>query len=352
MRIGSNPAKDDKTLIKSYGRHRVIVPVYIPHQNDYFKDALQITLFSLESLYLTARGRVSVTVVSNGCDGEVVAELLRLQSAGYIEQLIIDDQNRGKVNAVLSVARGAHEPFITIADADFLYLPGWVESSEQILADFPECGFVAVGGKPKPKCRHTSSAIVGAWLRRELRFKTVMSLEYLQRYTDEGQSETVLNANRVGQMVVQRGEKIACIGGNHRIFTVRREAIDDMRRDAISEFYGAENDWIDTPLDVAGWWRLSPTTLMARHMGNTLDTWIYQEIERIRLEVAAEKSQADDEKITDGPVRNRAQTDLAATRTRRHWSRVIPWPIRKTLARWIRQASVPKSERAFFQRLR
>ena len=38
MRVGFNPNKD-KVLSKSDYNHQVIVPVYIPHQNDYFKDS-------------------------------------------------------------------------------------------------------------------------------------------------------------------------------------------------------------------------------------------------------------------------------------------------------------------------
>ncbi len=341
MRIGSNPAKADSSLVKGYSHHRVIVPVYIPNQDGYFKEALEITRLSLESLHLTARGRVVVTVISNGCAPEVVQELLRLKSLGWIEQLIIDEQNRGKVNAVLSVARGAYENFLTIADADILYLPGWVETSEQLFHDFPECGFVAVSGKPTPRSRQASSTIVDAFLRRELRFKPVMSPEYPQQISEELSNEEgilqwLLSANRAGQLVVQRGDKTACVGGSHCIFTVRREVVDVMRREPILQFKKAEDDWIDAPVDVAGWWRLSPTKRMARHMGNTHVTWIDEEIERIRRETAPDPQTAI-EMCRDQPV----------ACARRRWKRPLP-RIQRCVARWIRQALVPKSERPHF----
>lgn len=50
MRVGLNPNKD-KIIENTDFFHQVIVPVYIPHQNDYFKDSFQILKFCLESLF-------------------------------------------------------------------------------------------------------------------------------------------------------------------------------------------------------------------------------------------------------------------------------------------------------------
>ena len=61
MRVGFNPNKD-KVLPKSDYTHQVIVPVYIPHQNDYFKDSFQIVQLGLEALFKTCHDKTYSTI--------------------------------------------------------------------------------------------------------------------------------------------------------------------------------------------------------------------------------------------------------------------------------------------------
>ena len=42
MRKGVNPVKGGKPVVKEPCDHRVIIPLFIPHENDYFQDAYKI----------------------------------------------------------------------------------------------------------------------------------------------------------------------------------------------------------------------------------------------------------------------------------------------------------------------
>src|SRR5688572_16648776 len=140
MREGLNPFKNSS--IESFKQHRVLIPVYIPNKEGYFKDAIEILRLCIESLHRTTVGRASVTVISNGSMLEVVELLQSYLSRGYIQQLVLNGRNWGKIDAVLSTARGRFENLMTIADADVLFRPGWIEAVEEAFRVFPECGFV------------------------------------------------------------------------------------------------------------------------------------------------------------------------------------------------------------------
>ena len=46
MRVGNNPSNEE-LVAEDVASHRVIIPVYIPHEDDYFKDAFQIFEYCL-----------------------------------------------------------------------------------------------------------------------------------------------------------------------------------------------------------------------------------------------------------------------------------------------------------------
>lgn len=328
MRLQDNPVKSDATAIRGYGRHRVIIPVYIPHQEEYFAHALEITRLSLESLHRTANGRAAVTVISNGSCRRVENELQEMREAGWIEQLILDGHNRGKVNAVLAAARAAYEPFLTIADSDMLYENGWLESVRDLFVAFPECGFVAPAGMPQPGGRHAYSTIVGAWCKRELFFGSVMPLGEIERHATGLRHPLILEMNRLGQLAIQRGEVVACVGGGHMILTMRREVLAHVKPEAVASFNKAEVQQIDRPVDRAGYWRLSPARCLVRHMGNTLQPWMHESMGVLRQQTPSCCVAFDT--IFD-----------AVPPARRHWSYRLPARLRKPMVRVICRRYLP-----------
>ena len=64
MRQGFNPHKDQPQE-KSEFIHQIIIPVFIPHQHDYFKDSFKILKLCLESLFATIHAKTFITIVNN-----------------------------------------------------------------------------------------------------------------------------------------------------------------------------------------------------------------------------------------------------------------------------------------------
>jgi hypothetical protein len=123
MRIGFNPNKD-KIQESSEFFHQVIVPVYIPNQEGYFKDSFAILRYSLQSLFKTCHTKTYFTIVNNGSCDSVVDYLNALHHENKIQELI-HTTNIGKLNAILKGITGQQFPIITITDADVLFLNDW-----------------------------------------------------------------------------------------------------------------------------------------------------------------------------------------------------------------------------------
>ena len=70
MRKGLNPQKD-KPQEQSEIFHQVIIPVYIPNQEGYFKDSFRIFKICLESLFKTTHSKTFISVVNNGSSKEI-----------------------------------------------------------------------------------------------------------------------------------------------------------------------------------------------------------------------------------------------------------------------------------------
>ena len=71
MRIGNNPSRDQQSG-GSYFTHQVIIPVFIPNFDDYYKDALAVLEICLSSLFKTSHSQTLITVVNNGSCEQVI----------------------------------------------------------------------------------------------------------------------------------------------------------------------------------------------------------------------------------------------------------------------------------------
>ena len=141
MRIGHNPEQHKDTEVRY--SHKVVMPVYIPHLNDYFAEALDVLRVSLESLRNTIHAATTITVVANACCQEVREELVGCSNRGEIQQLVLNENNLGKVDSIMNVVRGSYEPLITLTDCDVLFEPKWQSLVENGVSGFPQAGMVS-----------------------------------------------------------------------------------------------------------------------------------------------------------------------------------------------------------------
>ena len=72
MRIGYNPLRNELHKPSDF-KHQVIIPVYLPNAEGYFKDGLRILDYCLQSLFKTAHSKTFITIINNGSTAEVAA---------------------------------------------------------------------------------------------------------------------------------------------------------------------------------------------------------------------------------------------------------------------------------------
>jgi len=319
VRVGVNPGCKEPAI--GFHSHRVIVPVYIPVRSGYFEHALEVLKLCLESLRLTCEGRASVTLVANGCMPEVVRELE--SQSGWVDQIVWNRHNRGKVDAVVSAARGAFEDLVTVSDCDVLFRQGWLEAVEAIFEAFPECGFASPAPNPGLAWYQTSSTILAAILRGEVRLEKAVPDADLDRFAGSiGWPDVFAPSQRRSQIVVRRDGASACVGAGHFICTFRKQVVPAMPPEPCGRHMkGAEDRWLDQPPDALGMWRLSTTRAYAYHMGNVPEPWMYSEIEQCRRGAGGECARP-----------------AAISQPKRSWPTILPPRPRRLIARLVREA--------------
>jgi hypothetical protein len=315
VRVGTNPAKA-QTGLGGYGLHRIILPVYIPHFDGYFQHAREILRLCLESLRLTAAHAAAITIVANGCAPAVTEELTELD---FVDQLIVNRENRGKIDAVVTVARGSYEPLVTISDCDVLFRRGWLDATEQLFQAFPECGYACPFPSPAGAWHHTSATHLGALARGERGREPAVDGGDLDRFAASIERPDLYKTeHRATQWIVRRGDAIACIGAGHFACTLRREVLAGMPGGpSLQAIEGrSELRWLDLPPDRLGFWRLSTPRAWVHHMGNVPEPWMHDELAALRESGAAEPN---------------APHHLPAAQ--RRWTSRIPIFMRRKLAR-------------------
>lgn len=276
-RIGVNPAKQSDQF-PQYSGHRIIIPVYIPYLQDYFEHMLEIVDLCFQSLRKTISDNDVVTIISNGCCQEAVDRLLQYQEQGWIDQFIINQTNRGKIDALLSAARGCYEDFITFADCDAFFYPGWLQAVMQIFDAFPEAGWVSTQPAPDTTRLNTASTISEALFKGILRKRQVEATEDLNRFGESiGRPDMYRGRTNEYYLILQRRNVTAVVGGNHFTFTIRKDVLSDIPKQPCLRFIG-EEETFGIPFDKAGYWRLSTPKLHIQHMGNTPESWMYNDL--------------------------------------------------------------------------
>ncbi len=277
MRVGSYEERQQAVDLDGPVLHRIILPTFIPQIDGYFKHALSVLDLCLRSLRLSLDRRAAVSLVANGCCEEVIDRLEQEWQLGWLDQLVINVENRGKVDAVVGVARASHEPLITISDSDTLFCEGWLGAVETLFRAFPEAGAVAPIPNPRLVHYHTSATIIGAKLKRELHWASVVSAADLNKFADSvGDPHFFRDEDYEKQRIVRRGGRIACVGCGHFSFTIRREVVEAIPSEpSLTAVSGTSEElWLDRPVDRLGLWRLSTIKSYVHHIGNVPEPWM------------------------------------------------------------------------------
>ncbi len=282
MRIGYNPQKD-KLLESNVFFHQVIIPVYIPNQEGYFKDSFTILKLCLNSLFKTCHNRTYFTVVNNGSCDEVRVYLDELFQKNKIHE-VTHTTNIGYINAMLKGISGQNFSFITNADADVLFLDNWQEETYAVFAAFPKTGAVAPTPNPKTIRTLTENILFEKGITKDVKFSKVKNPQAMIAFANSIDKKTIFSKlNLEKYLTITKNDFTAVIGASHFVITYRSDVFDLLDKRFTEFVLGGGSDHIfDYPVVKKGLWRLSTEDNYAYHMGNTLEDWMSEQVENLK----------------------------------------------------------------------
>lgn len=286
MRVGTNPEKFKKELHTEI-YHRVVVPVFIPELDDYFKDGLKIFRLNLESLIKTIHTKTRITIYNNNSHPDVKKYIDEIfLKYDVVDQVFHSKQNLGKINGILAAVKGNLEPLITISDSDVFFKHNWQENIEQIFIDFPNAGTVSpVPNSVLYKYYTANNFFQGFLGNAELKFHNVKQPEAMQRFEDSlGDDVKLYNQQHLQKyMILENKKSKAVMGAGHFVATIRREVFDKGTTEPafLKIMGGVESKFIDKPNEDLGFLRLSTISNFAYHLGNTLEDWMQEEFKKL-----------------------------------------------------------------------
>ncbi|MBW1657720.1 glycosyltransferase family A protein [Flavobacterium quisquiliarum] len=282
MRVGLNPNKDKHT--KSGGFfHQVIIPVYIPNNEGYFKDSFQILKYCMESLFSTIHPKTFVTAVNNGSCIEVVDYLNELHQRGKIQE-VIHTSNIGKINAVIKGISGHDFSFITVSDCDVLFLDNWQVETYKVFDAFPKTGAVCPTPSSRSLKNHTSNIWFDLFFSKSLFFSKVKNPKALKAFAASIENPDFYNEIHLEKYLTVSNKNIrAVVGAGHFIATYRKEVFEKNNIKYSNFMLGGKSvsKFLDVPVVRKGMWRLSTEDNFAYHLGNVGEKWMSDTLEQI-----------------------------------------------------------------------
>lgn len=283
MRKGENPSKDI-LLPELAASHRVIIPLYIPSEVDYYAEAFKIFEYCLFSLLKTSESDLKISVVSNNSCASVNRKLLALQEEGHIDELIIEKEGIGKINSILKALRTAEERFITITDADVMFCNGWEAAVLDVFRSFPKAGAVCPVPVFRTHLRLTSNIWRKYLFSGKMRFLPVKNPEAMTRFAnsigwpwlDEKYKDVILTLKA-------RNGTIAVLGCSHFAATYKREVFSQLPKRGSKYQLGGDSEFLytDEPVLRMGGYRLSTYDNYAYHLGNHAEPWMEEQFQEL-----------------------------------------------------------------------
>jgi len=290
MRKGQNPAKSG---VKAYQPRRLGIAtlIYIPVQEGYFEQSLEIFKIHLASLHQYTLEPFDYLVFDNGSCPEVKRELEALHEQGLIDWLVLSEQNLGKTGALNMILPGMPNEWVCFADSDMLFREGWLEACWKIETTFPNCGMIGAQIVfPDWEVDRGNSSFRQSQDPR-FRFSQEKAPDWIvEEYcTARGASEERTQAYRemlLDKVLAVESGVEAYLGGNsHQQFLARREVLQRILPLPSGLQLSREQDtYQDRRIDELGLLHLTTTRPYLYHMGNTIDAGIVPEVNRLHLQ--------------------------------------------------------------------
>ncbi|RXG13763.1 glycosyl transferase family 2 [Leeuwenhoekiella aestuarii] len=284
MRDGLNPQKRN-ARVKSTYNHRVITVVYIPQLEGYYAEMFEVFKLSIKSLIKTLPKTSAITVVDNSSCKRVQEYQIELHKDGKIESLVLLADNIGKIDAQIGAARMSREPLITLTDCDILFGTNWVQDTFKIFNSIPETGSVA----PYPSRRsltYATFSVQKAILKGKykLEFEPIPeNFENYNKFLESINWHKEINQNALWP-ILNKGSVKAIVGSDHQVLTLRRDILFSsvpFEPSFIKVGNHSEENYVDFPIDISGYFRLSLSRYSAFHMGNSPEQWMYDMLDAL-----------------------------------------------------------------------
>ena len=274
MRIGSNPNKQVSQKESAY-THQIIIPVYIPNEEDYFKDGLKILKLCLDSLFNTIHKKTYITIVNNGSCKEVVAYLDQLFLEKKIKELIHTD-NIGKINAVFKGLAGNNIELVTVADSDVLFLPNWQIETLKIFNEVPKAGVVGLTPQFKMYQANCGNVIFENLFNKKLKFISVKNPDALIHFYDSIGWDRNYNQDYLKYSLGLDYDNLKCfVGAGHYVATYKKDMFEELYSFiGGKKVAGIGEAYLDNKALEKGYWRLTTHDNYAYHMGNIYEDWM------------------------------------------------------------------------------
>ncbi len=283
MRKGKNPY-NNRFKDKIDFTHQVIIPVYLPNEEDYFKDGLKVLKTCLTSLIKTTHSKTFITVVNNGSYDSVSDYLNKLFYQGRIHE-VIHTSNIGKINAVSKGIKGHYFKLVTVADADTFFLSKWQNQVVKVFNAFPKAGVVGMVPQFKLYAYLCSNVLFDYALSKKMRFTNVVNPEDMKHFYksigwDDSYNQDFLKVNL--SIENKNGFK-ALVGSGHFVATYRYEAFNTNNNNEVKELLGSKSDrdFLDYPILKKGGYRLTTEDNYAYHMGNVYESWMDDQLKQL-----------------------------------------------------------------------
>lgn len=286
MRIGRNPQRD-KILDKAYFIHQIVIPVYIPHNKGYFKDSLKILELCLNSLLKTVHSKTFITIVNNGSYTSVIDYLNELCKNEQINE-VIHTTNIGKNNAIIKGVTGHYFDYVTIADADVIFLNGWQDETINIYNSFPKVGVVGLVPQFRLFSSMSFNVLFDNFWNKKLSFTPVKNVQALKKYYKSLGWNNDYNKDYLKYIMTLSSSKgtRAVVGSGHVVATYKRDAVGKSSEIKIEEPLSPKLDreLLDKHVLKFDSWRLTTDDNYAYHMGNVYEGWMINEVVKLKDE--------------------------------------------------------------------
>jgi glycosyltransferase involved in cell wall biosynthesis len=287
MRIGSNP-NVNKSISVNDASHRVIIPIYIPNNEGYFKYSFNVLKVCIESLLSTINKDTVVSLISNGSTKEVNDYLADLYFNGKIDRVVFNKDNVGKMNAIIAETRASFEEFITYSDADVFFDKGWLFQTFQMFKNIPQAGFVSMNPTPNNYSHADSTIVSNFWqvLFNTKKVNEVCVFDDLEHFHRSVGREICFTNNMFeNHILCTKSKENYIIGAGHFCCTIRKSPTlkyVPKEKSYIGVSGGSESIYLDIPFDKTGLWRLSSPKAFVWHMGNVLEKeWADEKLKSI-----------------------------------------------------------------------